>query len=160
MDDRKSKEGRDSDSPAAGPTSIFLGKEHKQVDWWSVSLLLFLCAYIFSSVSVTACVFLASIFFVPSILGLYAVYIYIRLRDRFCLCPLASSFSASAYLLNGLCIFLLVFLCICDSASIFASFTVSVYTWVGLSSLRRPFYHPGGSHAICRWRRLQSRPIA
>lgn|SRR6218665_853198 len=131
---------------------------NRSIDW-SVSLLLFLCAYIFSSVSVTACVFLASIFFVPSILGLY-MPTYIRLRDRFCLCPLASSFSASAYLLNGLCIFLLVFLCICDSASIFASFTVSVYTWVGLSSLRRPFYHPGGSHAICRWRRLQSRPIA
>src|SRR6218665_111872 len=83
---------------------------NRSIDW-SVSLLLFLCAYIFSSVSVTACVFLASIFFVPSILGLY-MPTYIRLRDRFCLCPLASSFSASAYLLNGLCIFLLVFLCI------------------------------------------------
>lgn|SRR6218665_3386522 len=104
---------------------------NRSIDW-SVSLLLFLCAYIFSSVSVTACVFLASIFFVPSILGLYMPtyisvsvtgFVFVRL-PHLSLCLLiyltvsaSSCLSSCVYVTLPLSLPHLQFLCIPGSVS-------------------------------------------
>lgn len=131
MDDRKSKEGRDSDSPAAGPTSIFLGKEHKQVDWLvclfaTVSLCVYLLLRLRNCVCLSCFYFLRAIHPRPICLPISVSvtgFVFVRL-PHLSLCLLiyltvsaSSCLSSCVYVTLPLSLPHLQFLCIPGSVS-------------------------------------------
>lgn len=127
MDDRKSKEGRDSDSPAAGPTSIFLGKEHKQVDWLvclfaPVSLCVYLLLRLRNCVCLSCFYFLRAIHPRPICLPISVSvtgFVFVRLPHLSLRLLIYLTVSASSCLSSCVYMWLCLYLCLIYSFCVY-----------------------------------------